>query len=261
MGRVSAGWVPPGGPMVVREIHARAILSVSQIYDYALNPYTGCSHGCSYCYARFMKRFSGHREPWGEFVDAKINAPDLLAHELERKKRGVVWVSGVCDAYQPLESRYRLTRQCLELLVEKQWPVRVQTRSPLVTRDIDILRKGEDVEVGLSITTADEEIRRLFEPRAPSIQARLRALDTIHEAGIRTYVMIAPLLPGAEGLVELLAGRADYVLIDRMNYHYGDWVYRQHGLSAERSDEFFRQTAQALASACEGLEIACQVVF
>jgi DNA repair photolyase len=247
--------------MIVNEIQAKAILSVSQIYDYALNPYTGCEHACSYCYARFMKRFSGHKEPWGDFVDVKINAPDLLERELTRKKRGTVWVSGVCDAYQPLEARYRLTRQCLELLVEAQWPVRVQTRSPLVTRDIDILVKGEDVEVGLSITTADDEVRALFEPRAPSIEARLKALDEVHQAGIRTFVMIAPMLPGAEGLAEALAGRADYILIDRMNYHYGDWVYRQHGLKAERSDEFFMQTAQALASACEGLELDCRVVF
>ena len=247
--------------MVVNEIQAKAILSVSQVYDYALNPYTGCTHACSYCYARFMKRFSGHKEPWGEFVDVKINAPDLLERELKRKKRGTVWVSGVCDPYQPIEARYKLTRQCLELLVQEQWPVRVQTRSPLVTRDIDILERGDDVEAGLSITTADDEMRALFEPRAPSIQARLDALDKLHRAGIRTFAMIAPMLPGAEGLAELLAGRADYILIDRMNYHYGDWVYRQQGLKAERSDEFFQQTAQALASACEGLELDCRVVF
>ena len=131
--------------MVIKEIQAKAILSVSQVYDYALNPYTGCTHACSYCYARFMKRFSGHKEPWGEFVDVKINAPDLLERELKRKKRGTVWVSGVCDPYQPVEARYKLTRQCLELLVQEQWPVRVQTRSPLVTRDIDILERGDDV--------------------------------------------------------------------------------------------------------------------
>jgi len=247
--------------MIISEIQAKAILSASQIYDYALNPYTGCEHACSYCYARFMKRFSGHKEPWGDFVDVKINSADLLERELTRKKRGTVWVSGVCDAYQPLEARYRLTRRCLELLVDAQWPVRVQTRSPLVTRDLDILVKGEDVEVGFSITTADDEVRALFEPRAPSIEARLAALDKVHQAGIRTFVMIAPMLPGAEGLAETLAGGADYILIDRMNYHYGDWVYRQHGLRAERTAEFFTETAQALASACEGLDLDCRVVF
>ncbi len=247
--------------MVINEVQAKAILSKSQIYDYALNPYTGCEHACSYCYARFMKRFSGHREPWGEFVDVKINAPDLLERELPRKRPGAVWVSGVCDPYQPAEARYRLTRRCLELLVDADWPVRVQTRSPLVTRDVDLLARGADVEVGFSIPTADDEIRSLFEPRAPSIDSRLDALGTVHGAGIRTFAMVAPMLPGAEGLAELLAGSADYILIDRMNYHYGDWVYRQHGLRAERADDFFVQTAAALASACAGLELDCRVIF
>jgi hypothetical protein len=117
------------------------------------------------------------------------------------------------------------------------------------------------VEVGFSIATADDSIRKLFEPRAPAIEARLDALAKVHQAGIRTFVMIAPMLPGAEGLPELLAGDADFILVDRMNYHYGDWVYRQHGLKAERSDEFFTQTAQQLASACEGLELDCRLVF
>jgi DNA repair photolyase len=88
--------------MKIREIKAKSILSKSQVYDYALNPYVGCQHGCVYCYAKFMKRFTGHRETWGKFVDIKINAPELLAYEVKRKKVGRVWISGVCDPYQPL---------------------------------------------------------------------------------------------------------------------------------------------------------------
>ncbi|OFW58639.1 MAG: radical SAM protein [Actinobacteria bacterium RBG_16_64_13] len=247
--------------MIVRETQAKAILSVSKIYDYALNPYTGCEHACSYCYARFMKRFTGHREPWGEFVDAKMNAPELLAVEIGKKKRGTVWVSGVCDPYQPLEARCELTRKCLEILVHAGWPVRVQTRSPLVVRDMDILREAQDLEVGLSVTTADDGVRELFEPRAPAIGERLRALAQLHAAGIRTFVMIAPMLPGAADLPELLAGNVDYLLIDRMNYGYGAWVYRQYGLEDERSDGFFQQTAQELVFACAELNIPCRVVF
>jgi len=245
----------------VRETLATAILSASKIYDYALNPYTGCEHACSYCYARFMRRFSGHREPWGEFVDVKVNAADLLEAEIHRKKRGTVWVSGVCDPYQPLEKRYELTRRCLEILVAERWPVRVQTRSPLVVRDIDVFRGAEDLEVGLSVTTADERIRRLFEPRAPAIGERLRALEDLHAAGIRTFAMIAPMLPGAEDLAEALAGKVDHVLIDRMNYAYGSWVYRKHGLEESRTDGFFERTAAQLTTDCERLGIPCWVVF
>ncbi len=235
-------------PLIVREIRAKTILSVSKVYPYVVNPYTGCQHGCSYCYARFMKRVTGHCEPWGEFVDVKINAAELLHREIRKKKRGRVWVSGVCDPYQPLEAHYRLTRQCLEILVGNCWPVIIQTRSPLVLRDLDIIRDAQDIEVGLSVTTADDRIRRIFEPHAPPIDERIQALDELHRAGIRTYAMIAPMLAGADGLAELLKGKTDYVLIDRMNYHYADSIYRKHGLEETLSDEFFARTQQKLAS-------------
>jgi len=233
---------------IVKEVQAKTILSKSKVYPHAINPYTGCQHGCSYCYARFMKRVTGHKEPWGEFVDVKINAVQLLRKEIKKKKLGRVWISGVCDPYQPLEEKYRLTRQCLEILARNNWPVRIQTRSLLVLRDIDIIREFRDIEVGLSVTTADEHIRRLFEPHAPPINDRIMALDDLHKAGIRTYAAIAPMLPGAEGLVELLRGKIDYLLIDRMNYHYADWVYRNYGLMDKLTDDYFYQTRRELAS-------------
>ena len=233
---------------IVKEVQAKTILSKSKVYPHAINPYTGCQHGCSYCYARFMKRVTGHKEPWGEFVDVKINAVQLLRKEIKKKKLGRVWISGVCDPYQPLEEKYRLTRQCLEILARNNWPVRIQTRSLLVLRDIDIIREFRDIEVGLSVTTADEHIRRLFEPHAPPINDRIMALDDLHKAGIRTYAAIAPMLPGAEGLVELLRGKINYLLIDRMNYHYADWVYRNYGLMDKLTDDYFYQTRRELAS-------------
>jgi DNA repair photolyase len=243
--------------MIIKEIRSKTILSVSQVYPYVVNPYTGCQHACSYCYARFMKRFTGHREPWGEFVDVKVNAPELLRRDIARKKRARVWISGVCDPYQPLEARYGLTRQCLAILEEAHWPVTVQTRSPLVLRDLDILKRARDFEVGLSVTTADEHIRRQFEPKAPSIGSRVRALDELHAAGIRTYAMIAPMLPGAEHLAEILAGKVDYVLLDRMNYHHADWVYRKYGLEQSMTDEYFDRTQWALSSAFAKVGVSC----
>ena len=243
--------------MIVRETQPKTILSVSKVYPYVINPYTGCQHGCSYCYARFMKRFTGHREPWGQFVDVKVNALDLLKREITKKKPGRVWISGVCDPYQPLEAKYKLTRQCLEILAQNNWPVTVQTRSSLVLRDIDILKEGRDFEVGLSITTADDRIRKLFEPDAPTIKDRVRALDVLHQAGIRTYVMIAPMLPGAEGLAEILAGKVDFVIVDRMNYNHADWVYRKYGLDDKMSDDFFERTRHELCSTFSKFGISC----
>jgi len=245
--------------MIIRETQAKSILSASKIYPYVINPYTGCQHACLYCYAHFMKRFTGHKEPWGQFVDVKINAVELLRREVTRKKRDTVWISGVCDPYQPLEARYQITRGCLEILAQHDWPVVVQTRSALVLRDLDIIRQGRHFEAGFSITTADDRIRRIFEPHAPPISERLRALDELHQAGIRTYVMIAPMLPGAEKLADLLAGKVDSVRLDRMNYHDADWVYRQHNLQNYLSDEYFDQTAAALLAAFARQGIPCQM--
>ncbi|MEM3703885.1 MAG: radical SAM protein, partial [Candidatus Bathyarchaeia archaeon] len=213
--------------MFVREIYAKSILSESKVLDYTVNPYVGCGHSCTYCYARFMKRFTRHKEKWGDFVDVKINAATLLQREIKRKKRGRVWISGICDPYQPIESKYGITRSCLEILLRKNWPVTVQTKSTLILRDIELLKNNKDVEVTLTITTADEKIRQIFEPRAPPIEERIKALEKLHSAGIKTCVMIAPLLPKAEGLIKEIYGMADYVLVDRMNYHYADWVYRK----------------------------------
>jgi len=247
--------------MIIKEIQSKSILSVSKIYDYVINPYTGCQHACSYCYARFMKKFTGHKEPWGEFVDVKINAPELLQAELKKKKQGRVWLSGVCDPYQPLEERYRLSRQCLELLICNKWPVTIQTRSPLVLRDIDIIKGAENLDAGLSVTTADDDIRKLFEPSAPPVKDRIRALRELHRSGIRTYAMIAPLLPGAEQLVKELAGIVDYVLVDRMNYNYADRIYKKYGLEDKLTDEWFLRTGRMLAAGFRKSGIDCSLTF
>ena len=247
--------------MKIREIEARSILSKSQIYEYSLNAYGGCQHNCTYCYAKFMKRFTGHRDPWGSYVDVKINAPELLEREVKKKKKAGVWISGVCDAYQPLEKKYALTRKCLRILVDNGWPVTIQTKSPLVLRDLDILKRCPDCEVGFTITTADDRIRRIFEPNAPAVAARIQALEALHSEGIRTYVMVAPLLPEAEGLADLLKGSVDHALIDRYNYHYADQAYRKHGLTWALDDEFFYQKGEVLRAAFEKEGVACRVLY
>ena len=243
--------------MIVREIAARSVLSRSKVYKYTINSYIGCQHACTYCYARFMKRFTAHKEPWGQFVDVKINAPDLLRKEVKRKPAGRVWISGVCDPYQPIERKYKLTRKCLEILIQHDWPITIQTRSALVLRDLELLRRSPDVEVGITVTTADDKIRRLFEPHASPIKERIGALGELFSAGIRTFVMIAPMLPGAETLVNILDGKVDYVLIDRMNYHYADWVYRKYQLESPS----LSLKSQELCSGFEKRGISCRVLF
>jgi len=247
--------------MIVKEICAKTILSKSKVLDYTINPYIGCEHGCTYCYARFMKRFTRHEERWGEFVDVKVNAPSLLQSEIKRKGAGRVWISGICDPYQPLEKKYELTRGCLEILSRHGWPVTIQTKSPLLLRDIELFEGFIDVEVTVTIATADENIRQIFEPKAPSIRERIEALEKLHSKGIKTSAMIAPMLPKAEGLPNELRGKIDSVLIDRMNYHYADWVYRKHKLEHAMTENFFTQKKIELANAFRKEGIPYRLLF
>ena len=124
-----------------------------------------------------------------------------------------------------------------------------------------MLTRATRIEVGLTVTTADETVRQLFEPNAPPIKERIKALEELHLAGVRTYAMIAPILPETEELVARLRGKVDYVLIDRMNYHYANSVYRKHKLESTLSDDFFFSKGRELASAFKKQSIECQVLF
>jgi DNA repair photolyase len=252
-------------PMLkVKEVKAKSILNRSKIFDYCLNPYTGCQINCAYCYARlFMRRYSGHREAWGEFVDVKVNAAEILKKQLDKAKRGTVWISSVCDPYQPLEATYQLTRSCLKELAMKEFPVNIQTKSKLVVRDLDLFQEFKAIEVGFTITTNDEQIASLFEPGAAPVEERLRALETIRSSGVTTFAFIGPLLPGnPERLIERLEGRVDSVLIDRMNYLYSvRGFYHQLGLHGKMTDGFFREYRERLISELEKRNMKFQALF
>lgn len=244
--------------MIVKEIECKSILTKSGIkaVDYAINPYVGCEHGCLYCYATFMKRFTGHEEEWGTFVDVKVNAAEVLAKQLRRAKPGNITFGTVTDAYQPLEEQYGITRACLEALVGYDWPVCILTKSALVLRDLELIRELKDVEVAFTITTMDDEVRRHFEPTSSSIAERLEALHTLREAGISTWAFCGPLLPflsDGESEIDALFGelkraKVGYVLVDSLNLrgaswgrvrkllaaHYPELVEGYHALSTDR---------------------------
>jgi DNA repair photolyase len=248
----------------IREIQAKSVLNKSKIYDYCLNPYTGCTVNCRYCYARlFMRRYSGHSEPWGSFVDVKTNAAELLRRQVAKSKKGTVWLSSVCDPYQPLEEKYRLTRQCLEILAEARFPTTIQTKMTLVLRDLDIIERFEEVEVGLTLSTDDEKIARMFEPGASPVGARMKALETIHARGIPTFAFLGPLLPGGpERFVAGLVGKVDRILVDRMNYMETIiGLYRKLGLSEAATDRFFQDQARRIAREAKKHGLSCEILF
>lgn len=177
------------------EISCKTALSKSGLpeFDYSLNPYKGCIHGCVYCYAPNLMRIP--RLQWGEIVGVKRNIPNVLAKELKTKKRGVVGISLTTDPYQPAEKKYKITRFCLEQLSRHDFPVNILTKSPLITRDLDILTNFKELEVGLTITTINDSERKILEPNAPSIESRISALEMISSQGILTYAFLGPLYP------------------------------------------------------------------
>ncbi len=215
--------------MEIGEIRCKSILGRSGIggMDYAINPYLGCSHACAYCYARFMRRMGHPGQKWGTFVDAKVNAVDVLRIEAGKKPSGRVLLSSVTDAYQPAEAEYKLTRGCLEVLLEHSFRVDILTKNTLVLRDLDLLRRFDEVEVGFTVTAMEDSVRRAFEPGASPIKARLDALKTLSNEGISTYAFLGPMLPylsdeRIEELLNILADRVNRLIVDRLNIKCGN---------------------------------------
>ncbi len=179
----------------VRIRPCRSALNRSDICDYTLNCYGGCLHGCIYCYARYMERFYPHEEPWGKFVDVKLNIIEALRRQLRRLPRGKVFVSSACDGWQPVENWFGLTRRAIQLLLREGFSVSILTKSALVLRDLELFAM-ERVTVGVSLSTVDDKLAQLWEPGASPPSARLGVIREAAARGIRTVVMIAPVLPG-----------------------------------------------------------------
>jgi DNA repair photolyase len=206
----------------VETVQARSILTPTggflDSFDYSLNPYVGCSFGCSYCYAASWVYDRELRGSWGRWVRAKANAAALLekAGQAGRLAGSRIFMSSVTDPYQPVERRAGITRACLEVLV-RQPPalLLLQTRSPLVARDVDLLQGlGSAVTVAMSITTDDEAVRRALEPACAPIARRVAAIRELKAAGVPTQASVAPLLPcDPERLADLLDGAVDRVVV------------------------------------------------
>ena len=205
--------------MKVSTIKAKSVLVRSGLpaSDYVANAYVGCPHKCRYCYASFMKRFTGHDEDWGTFIDIKEYDSCRLPGKLSGK---TVLLSSVTDPYSLYEAKYHKSRKILELLADTGAHVEILSKSDLMLHDIDLLKKIPDLSVGISLNTLDDSFRRDIAPGAPSVSRRLKALKTLHNEGIRTYLFISPIFPGItdiKALVAAAAEDADMVCFENLN--------------------------------------------
>jgi DNA repair photolyase len=213
-----------------RRVQCKSLLNKSGIADYAVNCYSGCSHGCVYCYARFAARFTHPGEAWGKFVDVKENAVQVLMKEVKRRPPANVVLSSVCDAWQPVEEKTLLTRQCIEILTRYRFSLHTLTKNALASRDLDLLALG-DTEFGVTVTTTDTALAGLIEPGASPPQERLELLQTAKSKGLKTYAFIGPLMPfltdtGSNIISVLKAVKdvgVDYFYADKLNLRYGVW--------------------------------------
>lgn len=196
--------------MVVKEVNVQDYLTKSNLpaSDYVINPYIGCIHGCKYCYASFMKRFTKHTEDWGTFIDIKRSNKKINLNKISKKS---VFLSSVTDCYNPLEEQFQLTRSILEQLVSSDCYLSISTKSKLILRDIDLLKQIKHLTVCISINTLDENFRKDMD-QASTIEERLDTLKELHNNGIHTVLFMSPIFPCITNWKEIIEQSKDYVM-------------------------------------------------
>lgn len=204
--------------IIVDNVSVRSVMTKSTlpVGGFSVNPYVGCPHACKYCYASFMKRFTGHTEPWGTFLDVKHWEPIKNPHKYDGQR---VVIGSVTDGYNPYEEKYCNTRKLLEELRGSTAEIMICTKSDLVLRDIDLLRQFPKVTVSWSVNTLDEQFRADMD-KAVSIERRLKAMEKVYRSGIRTVCFVSPIFPGITdvmAIIERVKDFADLVWLENLN--------------------------------------------
>ena len=195
--------------MVVNEITVNNYLTKSNLpdSDYVINPYVGCTHGCKYCYASFMKRFTGHKENWGDFIDIKRCNKPIDLRKISGKN---TFLSSVTDCYNQYEKDFCITRNILEQLVDSDCNLSISTKSKLILRDIDLLKQMKNLIVCMSINTLDETFRSDMD-NASTIKERMDTLNELHNNGIYTILFMSPIFPYITEWKEIIDNTKNYI--------------------------------------------------
>ncbi len=244
--------------------------------DYDINPYSGCSHGCIYCYAGFMKEATGHKEPWGAFVDVLYNEK-LLKGDAAKYAGKNILLSSLTDPYLQLEAKKEATRSLLRRLICLKPNLWILTKSDLVLRDVDILKKFGNCRVGFSLATLDERVREEIEPYASSIERRLKALQKLKNEGIKTFVFIGPILPFITDWREIVLKTrrmADMYMFENLKIHGMIWESLRKWLWKKESkmlkdyeriyftkNSYWREVEKAIKGFCDDARLDYRIYF
>lgn len=195
--------------MEIKEIIVNDYLTKSNLpsSDFVINPYVGCSHGCRYCYASFMKRFTGHKENWGDFIDIKKCNKKINLKKISRK---TVFLSSVTDCYNELEKKYLITRKILKELVDSDCYLSISTKSSLILRDMDLLKQMKNLTISMSINTLNEKFKNDMD-NASTIKERLNTLKELHKNGIYTVLFMSPIFPYITEWKKIIEESKEYV--------------------------------------------------
>ena len=252
--------------VVEREIVAKDYLTKSKLpaSDYVINPYVGCLHGCKYCYASFMKRFTGHEEEWGTFIDIKQCSKPISENRLKGK---TVFLSSVTDCYNPYEVKYCITQGILKQLINADCTVNISTKSSLILRDVDLLKQFRNLKVAMSVNTLDERFRKDMD-NASSIEDRLYALKMLHTNGIYTVLFISPMFPAITDYKEIINASRSFVdeywfedlnlrgsykgkILEYINENYPQYTNLYEEIYVRGNKQYWHDLAKEIKTYCE----------
>lgn len=256
--------------MIIKEVIVNDYLTKSNLpsSDYVINPYIGCLHGCKYCYASFMKRFTGHKEDWGTFIDIKKSDKKINLDKISKKS---VFLSSVTDCYNPIEEEYKITRKILEQLVNSDCYLSISTKSKLILRDIDLLQKIKNVTVSVSINTLNEEFKKDMD-NASTIKERLETLKELHKNGIHTVLFMSPIFPYITEWRKIIEKSKNYVdqywfenlnlrgqykkdIMDYIAEKYPNYYDRYIEIYIKKKNEYWKNLAKEIDEYCKNNNI------
>ena len=251
--------------MVVNEITVNDYLTKSNLpdSDYVINPYVGCTHGCKYCYASFMKRFTGHKENWGDFIDIKRCNKPIDLRKISGKN---IFLSSVTDCYNQYEKDFCITRNILEQLVNSDCYLSISTKSKLILRDIDLLKQMKNLIVCMSINTLNEKFRSDMD-NASTIKERMDTLKELHNNGIYIVLFMSPIFPYITEWKEIIDQTKDYVdeywfenlnlrgnykkeILDYIRTNYSDLYSDYIDIYLKKNNKYWKDLAEEINNYC-----------